>query len=107
MARYAIGFPWKPAAPSIPGLPRRPWSEKQREEGFVFVACPDDYWYDKEDFVLIFQRPKEMKEPGRDPEPLPPCSVEENQQFFLSLGRPYQRPVFVALGEARNMMRPF
>ena len=92
--------------------PKHSWSaettvvREAREEGFVFVACPDDWWYDKEDFVLIFQRPPELKKPGQDPDPLPPCSVEENQHLFLSLGRPYQRPVFVALGESRNLMAP-
>ncbi len=56
--------------------------------------------------MLIFQRPAELKKPGQDPDPLPPCPVDESQHLFLSLGRPYQRPVFVALGESRNLMAP-
>ena len=75
-----------------------------REEGFAFVACPDDCWNDKQDFVIFLQRPKESKKPGQDPDPLPACSVNENKHLFLPLGRAYQRPVFIALGEARNLM---
>ena len=46
------------------------------------------------------------KEPGHDPDPFLPISVEQSRHLFLPLGRPYQRPVFVALGQSRNLIPP-
>jgi len=77
-----------------------------REEGFNFTACPDDYWYKSEPFVLIFKRPKELKSPGHDPDPFLPLPLEKSSHLFLPLGRPYQQPAFVALGEARKLLGP-
>jgi len=75
-----------------------------REEGFAFVECAEDYWYANEEFVLVFRRPPEVKEPGHDPDPFLPLPVEQSRHLFLPLGHPYQRPVFVALGQSRNLI---
>jgi len=77
-----------------------------REEGFAFVDCPDDCWHSKEPFVLIFKRPKDLERPGRDPDAFCPLPMERASRSFLPLGRDYQQPVFVALGEARRLMGP-
>ena len=45
-----------------------------------------------------------MKEPGHDPDPFLPLPVEQTCHLFLPLGHPYQRPVFVALGQSRNLI---
>ena len=77
-----------------------------REEGFVFVGCPDDCWHEKDPFVLIFQRPKGLEGPGRDPDAFQTLPVERASPLLLPLRRKYERPVFVALGEARQLMEP-
>jgi len=77
-----------------------------REEGYAFVGCPDDCWYEKEPFVLIFQRPKDAERPGRDPDAFQALPLEGASRLFLPLRRTYERPVFVALGEARRLMEP-
>jgi len=77
-----------------------------REEGFAFVGCAEQCWHTKDDFVLIFQRPKEMESPGRDPDPFLPIPINKCSHLFLPLGRPYRHPVFVALGEARKLIAP-
>jgi len=77
-----------------------------REEGFAFVDCPDDCWHEKGPFVLIFKRPKGLKRPGRDPDAFLPLPMERASRLFLPLGRDYERPVFIALGEARQLMGP-
>ncbi len=77
-----------------------------REEGFAFIACAEQCWHTKDDFVLIFQRPKELENPSRDPDPFLSISVQECSHLFLPLSRPYQKPVFIALGEARKLMAP-
>ena len=77
-----------------------------REEGFAFVDCPDDCWHEKEPFVAIFQRPKALKAPGRDPDAFLPLPIERASRLFLPLRGKYERPVFIALGEARQLMEP-
>ena len=77
-----------------------------REEGFAFIACAEQCWHTKDEFVLIFRRPKQMKSSGHDPDPFLLIRVEKCSHLFLPLARPYQRPVFVALGEARKLMYP-
>ena len=77
-----------------------------REEGFAFTACAEQCWYTKDNFVLIFQRPKELASPGSDPDPFLAIPVEKCSHLFLPLACPYQKPVFVALGEARKLMVP-
>jgi len=77
-----------------------------REEGFAFTCCAEQCWHEKDHFALIFQRPKKLESPGRDPDPFQPIPMEKCRYLFLSLTRPYQQPVFVALGEARKLMAP-
>jgi predicted methyltransferase len=77
-----------------------------REEGFVFIECAEPYWYTKDDFVLVFQRPKNLDGPGRDPDPFPPINVRECSRLFRPVCRQYRRPVFIALGQARDLMEP-
>ena len=77
-----------------------------REEGFAFTCCAEQCWHEKDHFALIFQRPKDLESPGRDPDPFRPISVEKCRHLLLPLARPYQQPVFVALGEARKLMAP-
>ncbi len=77
-----------------------------REEGFAFVGCPDDCWHKKEPFVLVFRRPKGLESPGRDPDAFQPLPVEQAARLFVPLRGQYERPVFVALGQARQLMGP-
>jgi predicted methyltransferase len=76
-----------------------------REEGFTFVGCAEEVWTAGQDFVLVFQRPREMKEPGRDPDTFVPLP-ESASGLLLSPACRYQRPVFVAIGAARTLMAP-
>lgn len=77
-----------------------------REEGFAFVECAEQYWHTKDDFVLIFQRPEKLKEPGHDPDAFAPINVEECSRLFLPLSCQYKRPLFIALGQARELIAP-
>jgi len=79
-----------------------------REEGFAFVGCAEECWreHEKEPFVLIFQRPKTLKRPGRDPDPFLHLPLPDAARLFLPLAGSYERPVFIALGEARKLMEP-
>jgi len=77
-----------------------------REEGFLFSACAEDCCESPEPFVVVFQRPRDLGEPGRDPDPFLPLAIDKISPWFLPLGGPYRRPVFIALGEARGLMRP-
>ena len=81
-------------------------SREAREEGFAFVACAEERWHTKDDFVLVFKRPKELKSPGSDPDLFLSFSVEKASPMFLPSARPYQRPVFIALGESRKLIPP-
>jgi predicted methyltransferase len=77
-----------------------------REEGFAFVECAEDFWSGKDEFVLVFRRPEAVKEPGHDPDPFLPLSADESRGLFLPMRRPYERPVFVALGQSRDLIPP-
>jgi len=77
-----------------------------REEGFAFVACAEDCCDEPEPFVLVFQRPTDLKAPGRDPDSFRPLPIKDIAPQLLPLGDRYQHPVFVALGEARQLMQP-
>jgi predicted methyltransferase len=77
-----------------------------REAGFAFVACADESWYEKEPFVLVFQRPRGAREPGADPDPFLALAIADKAPLFLPLARPYARPVFIAVGEARGLIGP-
>jgi SAM-dependent methyltransferase len=75
-----------------------------REEGFAFVRCAEDCWHADGDFVLVFQRPKDLDVPGRDPDAFLPLAVRECSQALLPARGTYQRPVFIALGEGRKLI---
>ncbi|MBN2139054.1 MAG: methyltransferase domain-containing protein [Sedimentisphaerales bacterium] len=77
-----------------------------REEGFTFFACPDHLWHEKDPFVLIFRRAEKLKSPGQDPDLFEPVSVEDCCHLFLPVAGQYQNPVFIALGQARELMAP-
>jgi len=77
-----------------------------REEGFTFVACAEDCCEAPQPFVLVFQRPRGAKEPGRDPDSFLPLAVKDIAPRLLPLGDRYQHPAFIALGEARQLMQP-
>ena len=77
-----------------------------REEGFAFGGCAEHCWHTEDDFVLNFQRPKELENPGNDPDTFLPIPREKRSHLFLPLARPYKHPVFVALGQAREVMIP-
>ena len=77
-----------------------------REEGFVFTACAEEFWHEKEPFVLVFQRPEKLRHPGVDPDRFRSLSIEDCGHLFFPSNGCYQNPVFVALGEARQLMVP-
>jgi ubiquinone/menaquinone biosynthesis C-methylase UbiE len=77
-----------------------------REEGYAFVECAEQCWHTKDDFVLVFQRPKELAQPGHDPDTFARIDVEECSRLFAPVSRQYERPVFIALGQARNLIAP-
>jgi predicted methyltransferase len=77
-----------------------------REEGFAFVECAEQYWHTEDDFVLVFQRPRGLQEPGRDPDPMPPIPIEKCTHLLLPVAHEYRKPVFVALGEAGELIAP-
>ena len=78
-----------------------------REEGFRFVACADELCESKDNpFVLIFQRPDNLAEPGRDPDPGLPLAIGEVSGMLLLPGKQYQRPAIIALGQARELIPP-
>jgi len=75
-----------------------------REEGFLFVECAEQVWPADDQFVLVFQRPKGRSEPGRDPDPFAPLDLAKLEGQLLPANGKYQRPVFIALGEARKLI---
>lgn len=77
-----------------------------RAEGFRFVACADDCCELPEPFVLIFQRPSEPVPPGHDPDPFLPLAIERVTASLLPPAERLRHPVFIALGQARQLMAP-
>lgn len=77
-----------------------------REEGFAFVGFAEKPWQLKDDFVLVFARPKSEASPGHDPDPRLPLDMDRAVAAVLPVNQPYQRPVIIALGEARQLMGP-
>jgi predicted methyltransferase len=75
-----------------------------REEGFAFVACADELCETADPFVLIFRRPEDLKEPGCDPDPFLPLAVDHVAAQLRPAGEKYQHPVFIALGQSRELM---
>lgn len=77
-----------------------------REEGFAFVACADDCSDISEAFVLVFQRPPGVKEPGQEADRFLPLPLKDVAAQLLPPGVRFQRPVLVALGQARELIPP-
>jgi predicted methyltransferase len=76
-----------------------------REEGFCYVACADELCESKDNpFVLIFQRPETLPEPGQDPDPLPALVIDELAAKLLPDGARFQRPAIIALGHSRELI---
>ena len=77
-----------------------------REEGFSFVACAEDCCESADPFVLVFQRPRALQEPGSDPDvPWPLAKQEVLRQLLPQNGR-NRHSVFIALGKSRKLMAP-
>jgi predicted methyltransferase len=77
-----------------------------REEGFKFVECAEECWHEKDPFILVFQRPMKLKSPGLDPDRFRPLPVDDCCNLFLPSAGCYENPVFIALGEARQLIVP-
>ena len=77
-----------------------------REEGFAFFACAEQLWHEKGPFVLVFQRPEKSKAPRCDPDPFRPLLVDGYLNLFLPSSGHYKNPVFIALGQGRELMAP-
>jgi len=77
-----------------------------REEGFGFVECAEEYWHEKRPFVLVFQRPLKLRRPGVDPDQFLSLPVDDCCHLFLPSAGRYENPVFIALGQARQLMAP-
>jgi len=77
-----------------------------REEGFLFVSCVEDFWHEKDPFVLVFQRPENLRHPGRDPDRFQSFPIEKYCHLFLPSAGSYDNPVFVALGDSRQLIVP-
>lgn len=76
-----------------------------REEGFEFVECAEPYWYERDTFALVFRRPEQSAASEGDPdapEPLPAQTAEQ----LSPPGRNCRRPVFIAVGPARELIGP-
>ncbi|MGE0755572.1 MAG: class I SAM-dependent methyltransferase, partial [Pirellulaceae bacterium] len=77
-----------------------------REEGFHFVEFLDAKWHAKESFVLVFQRPRDLEEPGSDPDVAPPVPAQAIEFLTAPGNREVRRVAFVALGEGRKLVAP-
>ena len=77
-----------------------------REEGFLFTSCAEALWHEKDPFVLVFQRPEKLRHPGRDPDRFQSFPVEKYCSLLLPSAGCYENPVFIALGDARQLMAP-
>ena len=70
------------------------------------MDCPDDLCEAAAPFVLIFQRPRDSKPPAGDPDPFLPLAVEETASSLSPVRGKYERPIFIALGQARELIPP-
>jgi predicted methyltransferase len=77
-----------------------------REQGFRFFDYAESYWHADDAFVLIFQRPLHLLDPGRDPDPLSSIPESTVEQLVPPIGQPYERIAFVALDEGRTLIDP-
>ena len=77
-----------------------------REQGFRFAQCAESHWHVKKSFVLVFQRPLAMAEPGRDPDPMPPIAQCTLEELLPSAAPDSQKVAFIALGAGRKLIAP-
>lgn len=77
-----------------------------REQGFRFVDYAELYWHAQEPFVLVFQRPFEMTDPGCDPDPASPIPESVAESLVPAPGETYERIALVALDEGRTLIGP-
>jgi len=77
-----------------------------REEGFEFVACAESHWHADDCFVLAFRRPKDLAQPGQDPDRAQPLTDQRVAALLEFLPAACQRPLFIALGEGRKLIGP-
>ena len=83
-----------------------------REAGFEFVDFGEREWFAKNDtFVMIMQRPTEIEESGRDPDPMPPIDTAMREALLdvdlSGLSEQVDSKIaFVALGEGRELIKP-
>ena len=83
-----------------------------REAGFEFVDFGEREWFAKNDtFVMIMQRPIEIGQSGRDPDPMPSIDMAM-REALLDVDLPAlseqadSKIAFVALGEGRELIKP-
>ncbi len=77
-----------------------------REEGFLFVECAEECWHKEDPFVLVFQRPEKLRRPGIDPDRFRPLPADDCCHLFLPSAGSYENPIFIALGQTRQLMAP-
>jgi predicted methyltransferase len=79
-----------------------------REQGFAFLECAEQCWYEKKAFVLVFQRPEGVESPDRDPDAMCsiPASVVEQLLPIAGDKDKYGHAAFIALGEGRSLIQP-
>jgi ubiquinone/menaquinone biosynthesis C-methylase UbiE len=75
-----------------------------REQGYLFAEYAEQCWHTKNEFVLVFHRPKEWPAPVGDPDPLPPIPAGVVEQLLPKSDKPRPRVAFVALGEGRQLI---
>ena len=86
-----------------------------REAGFEFIDFGEDEWFAKKDiFVMIMQRPVNLKQPGHDPDPIPPIDPQ-TRNAVLNVDVPAlaelskrsdSKIAFVALNTGRELIAP-
>ena len=77
-----------------------------REAGFRFFEYAELYWHADDPFVLIFQRPFEVAEPGQDPDRLSPIPERVVERLVPPRDQAYERVAFVGLDEGRTLIAP-
>ena len=77
-----------------------------REQGFAYAGSAEECWPADDHFVLVFQRPLDATASGADPDQPLPLDLDELKRHLLSTPSSFQRPVIVALGEARELIGP-
>jgi hypothetical protein len=77
-----------------------------RETGFAYNTHLDSMWPVEDQFILVFQRPCDLPQPGTDPDQPASLDLAQLHSRLLSVQSTFQRPVFIALGQAREAIGP-